>query len=37
MLTQKGNDITTAAGTMTLELQNTGGDRSQPFKAKRGD
>ena len=27
----------TAAGTMTLELQNTSGDRSQPFKAKRGD
>ena len=25
----------TATGTMTLELQNAGGDRSQPFKAKR--
>jgi hypothetical protein len=27
----------TATGTMTLELQNAGGDRSQPFKAKRAD
>jgi hypothetical protein len=25
----------TATGTMTLELENAGGDRSQPFKAKR--
>ena len=25
----------TAAGTMTLEVENAGGDRSQPFKAKR--
>ena len=25
----------TATGTMTLELQNAAGDRSQPFKAKR--
>src|SRR5512132_3136253 len=25
----------TAAGTMTLELENSGGERSQPFKAKR--
>ena len=24
-----------AAGTMMLELENAGGDRSQPFKAKR--
>jgi len=25
----------TASGTMSLELENAGGDRSQPFKAKR--
>jgi hypothetical protein len=25
----------TATGTMTLELENAGGDRSQPFKARR--